>query len=194
MTSRRAVEAMSLVLAEEDIFLPKDWNDLPIYCVGPSTASLVERSLKLKSCLGSECGNATELSNYIVNIKSEDRRPLLYPCSSIARDTIERILGMNEISLEKIEVYETLPVETLGSDLERVIGETAKIFVFFSPSTVEYTLNALQQRDSLVEKIHAVAIGPATAEALAKAGLTVRAVSSKPEPQSLLDAIKSAEL
>jgi len=192
LTSRRSVEAIDIALAnEENNDLAEVWKNSPAYCVGPATASLARSKLKLRNRLGSECGNATDLSNYIVEQRSEDTRPLLYPCSSIVRDTIERILGTNEINVEKIQVYNTLPIETLESDLEGTIDDSAEIFVFFSPSAVEYTLNAVKHRKELLGKIRAVAIGPATADAIVKSGLTVHAVSSRPEPRALLEAIQS---
>ena len=162
--------------------------------MGPATTSLAEKILSLKNCLGSDCGNSTSLSNFIVDKNtSRDTKPLLYPCSAIARDTIQRVLTEHDISIEKLIVYDTLPSETLENDLTRIFIETGQIFVFFSPSAVQFILKAAKQLNLLMH-IRAVAIGPATADAIVKAGMFLYAVSSKPEPNALLEAIQSAEL
>ncbi|XP_043278684.1 uroporphyrinogen-III synthase [Venturia canescens] len=189
VTSRRTIEAIGSALQGHQI--PNEWKKLPVFCVGPATSSFAEKSLNFENCLGSNCGNSRELANYIIKEISQNSKPLLYPCSAIARDTIEQTLNENQINIEKFPTYNTLPAENLENDLNRITHETNPTFVFFSPSAVEFTLAAAKEKNL---NIQAVAIGPATADALTKAEIRVLAVSSKPEPESLLEAVINAHL
>ncbi|XP_034943966.1 uroporphyrinogen-III synthase [Chelonus insularis] len=192
LTSARSVEAIKNATKQN---IPDTWKKLPAYCVGPTTESLARSNLKLEACEGSHCGNSKNLAEYIIKQPDEKTdKPLLYPCSVIARDTLDKILISNNIKLEKIIVYKTLPSQTLRSDLKRLIKPMNQIFVFFSPSTVEYLLNAAKESSISLTSIKSVAIGPVTGEALTEAGLTVFAIAEKPEPCALLEAVKKVEI
>ncbi|XP_057324795.1 histone acetyltransferase type B catalytic subunit isoform X3 [Microplitis mediator] len=186
-TSPRTIEAVNSAVENLDDL----WKKLPVFCVGPSTETLAKQCLRLNLCEGSHCGNSRELADYIVNKSEKNNKPLLYPCSEISRDTIEKVLTTNGIKFSKLNVYRTLAAESLSEDLSRIITNDWKIFVFFSPSVVEHILNAANKRSLSLAKVKSVAIGPVTAEALAKAGLPVAATAGKPDPGSLLDAIKN---
>lgn len=189
VTSRRTIEAIDLALEGHGI--ADEWEKLPAFCVGPATASLAEKKLNLKNCLGSNCGNSRDLANYIVEKMPQKSKPLLYPCSAIARETIEHVLTEKHINFEKCLVYDTFPAENLQNDFDQITHGTNQIFVFFSPSAVEFTVAIAKKKNF---NIQAVAIGPATADALVKAEIPVLAVASKPEPKSLLEAILKAQL
>ncbi|XP_066587512.1 uroporphyrinogen-III synthase [Prorops nasuta] len=190
LTSRRAVEALGNVLKEKKLL--NQWTQMSTYCVGPATENLA-KNIGLQNCLGSQSGNAEELAKIIIQEKSSSSKPLLYPCSEIARDTIEKELSKREIKFHKLIVYRPVAVETLEHDFLQIVTGFPLIFVFFSPSIVEHISNILKQHPKEMINIKAVAIGPVTAEALRKTGFTVCAVANKPKPTSLLEAIKEAD-
>ncbi|CAG5099875.1 Similar to Hat1: Histone acetyltransferase type B catalytic subunit (Mus musculus) [Cotesia congregata] len=158
------------------------WKKLPAFCVGPSTEACAKECLELNLCEGSHSGNARELAEYIVNKFKKNIKPLLYPCSEISRDTILKVLTANDIKFEKLNVYKTLPADSLGKDLSKIVSNRPQIFVFFSPSVVEFLVNAAKEKSLSLDKIKSVAIGPVTAEALVKAELSVTGTAAKPNP------------
>ncbi|XP_017885369.1 uroporphyrinogen-III synthase [Ceratina calcarata] len=192
LTSRRAAEAIELASKEDDSIL-RPWKTLPVYCVGPATESFVKTQLGLENCLGKETGNAKELAELLVASVAKDTAPLLYPCSEIGRETIEKALSDNDIGVHRIVVYKTLPNECLEHELLKFMDDVPKIFVFFSPSTVEHVVNLLRKKCYDLNKVKAVAIGPVTSQALRDAGLKIFATAGKPEPTSLIKAISDSE-
>ncbi|XP_031833780.1 uroporphyrinogen III synthase 1 [Nomia melanderi] len=192
LTSKRAVEAIDLVSREDDqILVP--WKTLPVYCVGPSTESFAKSHLGSENCFGSETGNAKELAELLVASVTKGSKPLLYPCSEIGRETIEKRLAEHSIQVSKIVVYRTLPSDTLEHDLSKFMDNICRIFVFFSPSSVEFVVTLLKRKCYDMINVKAVAIGPVTKQALLNADLHVFATADKPEPFSLLEAIVIAE-
>ncbi|XP_076638134.1 uroporphyrinogen III synthase 1 [Colletes latitarsis] len=192
LTSRHAVEAIVLSSKEDDsILLP--WSKLPVYCVGPATESFAKTHLGTENCFGRETGNAKELAEKLVANVAKGSKPLLYPCSEISRETIEKTLNENDIRVCKIVAYKTLPIKTLEQDLLKFMDNLPRIFVFFSPSTVEHIVTLLKKKSYDINNIKAVAIGPVTKQALFDAGLDTFATAVKPDPISLLKAISDAE-
>ncbi|CAK9822546.1 Uroporphyrinogen-III synthase [Anthophora retusa] len=192
LTSRRAVEAISLA-SEEDNEILHPWRSLPVFCVGPATESFAKSHLGSENCFGKEAGNAKELAELLVASVAKESKLLLYPCSDIGRETIEKTLTENDIKVHKIVAYKTLPSLTLEHDLSEFMDNVPKIFIFFSPSTVEHIITLLRKKSYKMSNIKAVAIGPVTRQALVDAGLEVSATASKPDPMSLLEAIIAAE-
>lgn len=176
---------------KDDASILYHWKSAPVFCIGPTTDSLARSQLNLQHCIGNQSGNSKQLAETIVlNIK-KNSKPLLYPCSEIARDTIAYILNNNEILTHKIVVYKTLESESLEQDLLEMLKNSYNIFVFFSPSTVEFIVAQLKKNSYNVKDIKAVAIGPVTKDALINSGFNIYATADKPEPTSLIHAIKA---
>ncbi|GAB1865861.1 uroporphyrinogen-III synthase [Camponotus japonicus] len=53
LTSPRTVEAISLVV-KKDVNILYSWQQIPVYCIGPTTDSLARNQLNLQHCIGSE--------------------------------------------------------------------------------------------------------------------------------------------
>ncbi|KOX78820.1 Uroporphyrinogen-III synthase [Melipona quadrifasciata] len=184
LTSQRAAEAIGLSAKEDDSIL-HPWRTLPVYCVGPATESFAKSHLGSENCFGKETGNAKELAELLMISVTKRSKPLLYPCSEIGRETLEKILNENEIKIHKIIAYRTLPTETLERDLSKLMDD--------SPSTVEHVVALLKEKSYNMNNVKAVAIGPVTGQALLNAGLNIFAIANKPDPVSLLNAISNAE-
>jgi len=178
---------------KDDASILSHWEQMPAYCIGPATDSLARSLLNLQHCIGSQSGNSKQLAeNIIFNIK-KNSKPLLYPCSEIARDTIAYTLNNNAVSIHKIVVYKTLESESLEQDLLEILRRSHDIFVFFSPSTVQFIVAQLKRNSYNIKNIKAVAIGPVTKDVLIKSGFDIYATADKPEPASLIHVIKTAE-
>lgn len=191
MTSQRSVEALKNAITNEP--LKDSWKKLPAYCVGPATENLGRNTINLCNCLGSQSGNAQELAKFVISDHKQGDKPLLYPCSDIARETIQQMLEEAQISLEKIIAYETHPSETLEDDLLMIMKDSPQIVVFFSPSIVKNVMT-IAEKHNLTSKIKPVAIGPVTAEALKDFGLKIYAIAAKPESGALLESIQNAQI
>lgn len=189
LTSPRSAEAIKLASKQETTIL-EPWKNLPAYCVGPSTESLAKKDLGLTNCLGSQCGNAENLAEFIVSGRRHEDKPILYPCSEISRDTIEKHLTENGFKVEKIISYKTVPCENLKQDVERIFKPIPQVVVFFSPSVVENIVTTLGEEAVILKRVKIVAIGSVTSRALTNAGIEVDAISEKPEPEALLQAIE----
>ncbi|XP_069467603.1 uroporphyrinogen-III synthase isoform X3 [Ambystoma mexicanum] len=123
-TSPRAVEAVKLCLAENDkkkawIQLKETWNSKPVYVVGKATAVLEE---------------------------SPESSPLLFPCGSIKREVLPKILRAKNISLECVTVYQTGQHPNIQESLEKYFSQVGipKSITFFSPSGVKICLGHIQ--------------------------------------------------
>lgn len=190
-TSQRSIEAIEILQKDKPECL-NNWKHLPAYCVGPATANLAKEHLKLENILGDLAGNAENLANFIVANVESNNLPLLYPCSEIARETIDKVLTMRKINFQKIVVYQTLASKTLRVDFESIVSPLVKVLVFFSPSVAECVVPLLDE-DENFKDIKLIAIGQVTSDALKKLGRKVAAVAAKPEPIALLDAIQSCK-
>ncbi|CAE6449687.1 unnamed protein product [Rhizoctonia solani] len=128
--------------------------------------------------------------------------PLLYLTGDKNAGGVGKGLEGN-IGFKMVQVYATSASTTFEEDFERGVREGASqstpstVIVFFAPSSAELALPVTRKHFSLSspseEKPRAklVAIGPTTARALAdNHNLQVDAVSSKPEPEALADAIQ----
>lgn len=161
--------------------------------MGPATDSLARNRLNLQRCIGSQSGNSKQLAEKIILDIKKDSKPLLYPCSEIARETVACILNDNGVTIQKIVAYRTLASELLEQDLSNVLRKSPSIFVFFSPSTVEHITTQLERNSYDIKDIKAVAIGPVTKHALINSGFNVYTTADKPEPEALMHAITTAE-
>ncbi|KAG5307597.1 HEM4 synthase, partial [Pseudoatta argentina] len=192
LTSPRTVEAVALAV-KEDTSILYHWEQMPTYCVGSMTESLARNQLNLQHCVGSQSGNSKQLAEKIILDIKKDSKPLLYPCSEIARETISCTVRDSGISIKKIIVYRTLESETLEQELPKMLEKSPSIFVFFSPSTVEHITAQLKRNFYNIKDIKAVAIGPVTKDALIDSGFNVYATANKPEPAALMQAITAAD-
>lgn len=147
----------------------------------------------MQHCTGSQSGNSKQLAEKIVLDLKENSKPLLYPCSEIARETIRPILNNKGIFIQKLVVYRTLQSNFLKQNLLEILKKSPSIFVFFSPSTVEYISVQLKNISRNVKTIKAVAIGPLTKDALVNFNFNVYATADKPEPAALVHAITVAK-
>lgn len=173
LTSPRAVEACvrgGMVSA---------WRGRPVFAVGPSTA---EQARAAGLAVHPDTpGTAEDLAR--VMVAAGVRGPVLFPCSNRRREDLPRSLRAEGIDVEEAVVYET---ELQRPELPAAPIEWA---VFFSPSGVEA---AFEDRSFPWNRLRTAAIGPTTAEALARAPAPASAVAAEPTPEALVRALATA--
>ncbi|KEP50390.1 uroporphyrinogen-III synthase [Rhizoctonia solani 123E] len=192
--------------------LTSSWTSKPFYVVGPKTERQLLNLVSSKYTPGpelvlgaKESGTGELLAKFICvdyPTRPSHDLPLLYLTGDKNAGGVGKGLEGN-IGFKMVQVYATSASTTFEEDFERGVREGASqstpstVIVFFAPSSAELALPVIRKHFSLSspseEKPRAklVAIGPTTARALAEShNLQVDAVSSKPEPGALADAIQ----
>ncbi|KAI4530408.1 hypothetical protein MG293_019297 [Ovis ammon polii] len=196
-TSPRAVEAVERCLQKDtkaEVWkrsLKEKWNAKSVYVVGHATASLVNRiGLHTE---GETCGSAEKLAEYICSRESS-ALPLLFPCGTLKREILPKMLKDKGIPLESVTVYQTIPHPGIQGNLTSYYtqqGVPASI-TFFSPSGLTHSLKHIQELSGdSIGQIKFVAIGPTTAHALAAQGLPVSCTAESPTPHALAAGIRT---
>lgn len=119
-TSMNAVDA---VVTWQDGQQP-DWV---IYCIGNTTKQLVKENFGANSVAGT-AGSAAELADLIAEEADVDE--VIFFCGDQRREELPAILSNNNIDVQEIVVYQTIPVH-------HKIEKTYAGILFFSPSAVE---------------------------------------------------------
>ncbi|XP_006143962.1 uroporphyrinogen-III synthase isoform X2 [Tupaia chinensis] len=195
-TSPRAVEAMELCLEKHnktevwEKCLKGKWNAKPVYVVGNATASLVNKmGLNTE---GENCGNAEKLAEYICSRESS-ALPLLFPCGTLKREVLPKMLKEKGITMESITIYQTIPHPGIQENLNSYYSQQGipASITFFSPSGLTYSLKHIQELSGeSIDQIKFIAIGPTTARALASQGLPVSCTAESPTPQALATGLR----
>lgn len=187
-TTPRSVKALCEALNDKN--LDSNWRLKYNYVVGETTYEHALNECGL-NCKGQESGNAKKLADVIINDKSHITQPLLFPCGNLKTDTLINDLSKEDVAVDTVTVYETVPSPNLEEDFIQITSNYTDIpeyFVYFSPSGVKSTLNFIQKLN-LVDAVKFIAIGPTTEAALKNQFLQVNSVALKPTPHDLLDAI-----
>ncbi|CAE6430008.1 unnamed protein product [Rhizoctonia solani] len=193
--------------------LISSWISKPFYVVGPKTEKQLLNLGSSKHIPGpslilgaNESGTGELLAKFICADypnRPFSNLPLLYLTGDKNAGGVGKGLQAGEIAFKMIQVYATGASITFEEDFEKGVREgvsqsaSSTIIVFFAPSSVELALPVIRKHFSLSSLLEEkpgaklVAIGPTTARALADShNLQVDAVSSKPEPGALADAIQ----
>ncbi|XP_045147319.1 uroporphyrinogen-III synthase [Echinops telfairi] len=140
------------------------WDAKPVYVVGSTTA-----------CLGKRLAFH------------------LFPCGTLKRETLPKMLKDHGVPLESVTVYRTIPHPGIKGSLRSYFskqGIPASI-AFFSPSGLTYSLQHIQELSGdSIEQIKFAAIGPTTAHALATQGLPTSCMAESPTPGALAKGIQ----
>ncbi|XP_026968731.1 uroporphyrinogen-III synthase isoform X6 [Sagmatias obliquidens] len=172
-TSPRAVEAVELCLEKD--------NKTEVNKIGLHTE-------------GENCGNAEKLAEYICSRESS-ALPLLFPCGTLKREILPKMLKDKGIPVESLTVYHTIPHPGIQGNLNSYYSQQGipASITFFSPSGLTHSLKHIQELSGdNIDQIKFVAIGPTTAHALAAQGLPVSCTAESPTPQALAAGIRTA--
>jgi len=165
-TSMNAVEAVAAYMFDEQ----PDWA---IYCMGHTTQDLVKKYFGEHTIAGLGA-SATELAETIVEDQSTNE--VIFFCGDQRRDELPNILQANNIEVNEIEVYHTIPVF-------HKVDKVYNGILFFSPSAVEsfFSKNKISYQTILF------AIGNTTATAIKKHTSNPVIISDEPGKENLVE-------
>ncbi|MEO6313341.1 MAG: uroporphyrinogen-III synthase [Chitinophagaceae bacterium] len=164
-TSMNAVEAVAAYMNDE---IP-DWI---IYCMGQTTQELVKQYFGEDSIAGT-ADDATELAE---SIAAEDYMDeVVFFCGDQRRDELPAILRNNDIEVNEIMVYHTIPTP-------HAVGAEYHGILFYSPSAVD----SFFSKNKPGSETSFFAIGKTTAAAIKKYNSSIIVVSDKPGKENLV--------
>jgi uroporphyrinogen-III synthase len=164
-TSMNAVEAVADYMIDEQ----PDWA---VYCMGNTTQELVKKYFGANSIAGT-AANAAELADLIVGEADTDE--VIFFCGDQRRDELPDILQANNIEVNEIQVYHTIPV------LHKIESVYNGI-LFFSPSAVE----SFFSKNKTDPQTIIFAIGNTTAAAIKKHTANPVIISNEPGKENLV--------
>ncbi len=164
-TSMNAVEA---VANELDGHQP-DWR---IYSIGNTTRQLVKKYFGEEAIAGS-AESAAELAELIVEEDNSD--DIFFFCGEQRRDELPDILRSNDIDVNEIVVYQTIPVK-------HKIEKTYHGILFFSPSAVQ----SFFSNNKISDKTILFAIGNTTATEIKKYANNKIITGDEPSKENLV--------
>lgn len=190
LTSPRAVKGVYEVKKSNPKIL-EGWKSKQNFSVGEATSLLALELLELETS-GRETGNAQKLSELIIEIfKDKTCQGFLCPSGNLRLGILEKNLNEASITIDYVEVYETIEHPELAASIEKLKNEKINFIVFFSPSGVDFALPHLMQHGIDLEKLKIIAIGPSTKKCLVDHELKCFAECDKPNPESLLAALRT---
>jgi uroporphyrinogen III methyltransferase/synthase len=114
---------------------------------------------------------------------------VLYPKGDQARNVISAGLRRSGAQVDAVEVYRTVPEQTLEPRVrERIAGGEIDVVTFASPSSARALVTLLGGTDALA-RCQIVCVGPVTAAAVRDLGLPVHAVAPDPSVEGIVDAV-----
>jgi uroporphyrinogen-III synthase len=164
LTSINAVEA---VVNELDGQQP-DWR---IYSIGNTTKQLVKRHFGEEAIAGT-ADSAAELAELIA--EEEDGDEIFFFCGDQRRDELPDILRKNDIQINEIVVYQTIPVR-------HKIEKNYHGILFFSPSAVQNFFSD----NKISDKTILFAIGNTTANEIKKYSANKIIIGEQPGKENL---------
>lgn len=190
LTSPRAVKALHEVKKLNSEIL-ENWKLKENFSVGEATSLLASELLDLDTS-GRDTGNAQKLSELIIE-KFTDRpsKGFLCPSGNLRLGILERNLNEVSISIEYVEVYETIEHPQLAGSIEELKDIKIDFIVFFSPSGVDFSLPHLKRHGIDLQQLKIIAIGPSTKKCLVDHELQCYAECDKPNSESLLAALRT---
>ena len=162
------------------------------YVVGPNTAVSL-RELGFTDVRGEVCGSAEKLADFI----RTDLAPcdLLFLCGNLAEESNLYHLGSQGYKIKSVVCYLTKQSPNLHDELTKTFKYNENLVtIIFSPSIARYFFDwCVAYFDDNVP-VPVIAIGPTTAKCINGLGkpFSLRGVSDKPNPTSLLEVIKSS--
>ena len=97
----------------------------PIYCVGKKTALLLVKNGQKVVKIAQ---NSSDLAHFI--LKNHQNKSFSFFCGKSRLNDLERILSVNDIPIQPVEIYETIPQPHIAKGYFEGI-------IFFSPSGVK---------------------------------------------------------
>ncbi|XP_044271911.1 uroporphyrinogen-III synthase-like isoform X1 [Tribolium madens] len=189
LSSPRCVSAVNQTLEKKQI--QELWGHKSNFTVGESTYKEAQDKLGVE-CQGKESGNAKNLSQIIIQNKTQFTKPFLFPHGNLKTDTLKLELGKENVLIEEVLVYDTLPNPDIGQELSECTNNFTDIpefIIYFSPSGLHSSIKYLRKLLTDCDDVKIIAIGPVTELALQDQNLKVHAVAKSPTPEEILNTL-----
>jgi uroporphyrinogen-III synthase len=189
-TSENTVHAVADRLAPQGRSLPKTGKPYQVAAVGPTTARAAEQagfSITYSAKTHSGVALANELGETV-----RDKRVFL-PRSNRANPDLPAALKQHGAEVTEAVAYKTLPPPELDpSKLATLTPSQTDAILFFSPTAVEHFAELIgsTKLGTLQSEITIVAVGPITATALQKSGVTEIVVAADTTPSAVVHALE----
>ncbi len=167
----------------------RDLKGIKICCIGPATAQQVaDRGIKVDLVPDKFISEGILKSFSGKNLK---RKKILIARAAKARDVLPEGLKELGATVDVATAYVTVASEKKKSDLEALFrGNHVDVITFTSSSTVDNFVKIAGQKSSLPKGVKIACIGPVTAAAAKKAGLTVDIHQEEYTMEGLVDALQ----
>ncbi len=114
---------------------------------------------------------------------------ILFPRARVARDVVPDALAARGAKIEVVTVYENRPVDSVSVNVREALNRRRDVIVTFtSASTVTGFLDALGS-DAAMNGVTVACLGPATAEAARRRGLTVAVQPARQTMAAFVEAL-----
>lgn len=215
LTSHRSVQAMSeaydLILKQglsvtENVM--NEWNQLPVYMVGPHTAKVLSQFTLFNRHSSKEdhwmiAPRASELIKPLIEQQQQQRQQggkLLFLAGDKRRDLIPTELHAAHLDFLELQSYVTCAHPDLSFNASHLLLDStaaADWFVYFSPSGLKFLLDSMDSdtKQSLFNACQSgqskiASIGPTTSDyILNQFNFPAHVMAQEPDAQHLLDAI-----
>ena len=119
---------------------------------------------------------------------------VLFPCASLAREDVPRVLEEAGAKVDTIEAYRTSLPTSAGAELAAALRDGLDAVTFTSPSTVDHFFACLEVEELVPRARDLVfaCIGPTTAAALERHGVSSHEVAEQQTNEGLADALERA--
>jgi len=166
----------------------RDLKGIRIATIGPATAAAIEaRGLSVDLVPESFISEGV-----VADFSKEDLKGcrILLPRAAEARNVIPEGLTQQGAKVDAVVAYRTVRTEKQASELTNLfVGGKINCITFTSPSTVTHFLEIMGTDFQMPAKVKTACIGPVTAAAARKAGLTIDILQEHYTIPGLVDAM-----
>jgi uroporphyrinogen III methyltransferase/synthase len=155
---------------------------IKIAAVGPATAKAIEK-LYLKVDLIPK----TYTAEGIIEVWTDKNAKVLFPCGNLAKDDIEKGLKSLGATVDRLEVYHTIP-ETEKTITAEKLSESGADWIIFSSSSAVENFCALKLNYPK-DKVRYASLGNVTSTAMREHGFTVDLESKESTMESLVEGL-----
>ena len=143
-----------------------------IWVVGPATRHACDRHLGIRADFMPAHASANGLVDLARQVGVQGLG-FVFPAARAARSVLEQGIKSLGGSVQRLNLYETLPIENASTRLQDAMDVGLNLVTIASPSAVDALCMAMEKASIPKENLSIAAIGPTTANHAKKAGFNV---------------------
>ena len=169
-------------------------GELRIACIGSATAEAAARAGLPALVVPAQRSLPGELVAAMQARSPLRDASVLFPRASLAREALPRVLEEAGAKVDTIEAYRTSLPTSAGAELAAALRDGLDAVTFTSPSTVDHFFACLEVEELVPRAGDLVfaCIGPTTAAALERHGVSSHEVAEQQTNEGLADALERA--